>query len=142
MKIRATIKDKLDGQYFSDDISRYIDIFINDDPDIPLQILSTGIFISHDMGWQTRSTGQMYNSLTVHGFMIGFKTGKIVALAVRAKKCAKFSLANKNSVRVIPHTFPVNHGGSSGSMEAKVALDLTSDIHSNSNSSMCCPIVS
>ena len=36
-------------------------------------------------------------------------------------------------MRVIPHTCPVNNIGSSGSMEAKVALDLIIDIHSKSN---------
>ena len=59
MKIRATIKDKLDGQYSSDEISRYIDNFMNDDLDIPLQMLNVGIFVSYDIGWQKRSIGQI-----------------------------------------------------------------------------------
>ena len=59
MEIRATIKDKLDGQYLSDDISRYIDNFMNDDLDIPLQMLNVGIFVSYDIGWQKRSIGQI-----------------------------------------------------------------------------------
>ena len=42
-EIRAMIKDNFDGQYLSDDISKYIDNFMNDDPDIPLQILNIGI---------------------------------------------------------------------------------------------------
>ena len=50
MAIRAMIKDELDGKYSSDDISRYIDNFMNDDPDIPLEILNIFIFISYDMG--------------------------------------------------------------------------------------------
>ena len=65
--------------------------------------------------------------------MIGCKTSKIVALAVRAKKCTKCSLANNKILRVILHTCPVNYVGSSGLIEAKVSLGLTTDIHSNSN---------
>ena len=132
MEIRAEIEAKLKGKYTSVEIEKYIENFINDDPDIPDDILQIGISVSYDMGWSKRSTGRVYDSLSGHGFMIGCSTGKVVAVAVRAKKCSKCSRANSNQTRVKNHICPINHSGSSGSMEATVALDLTTEIYTNS----------
>ena len=50
-------RGKLDGKYSLDDISRYSDNFMNDDPDIPHNIMNISIFVSYDMRQQKRSTG-------------------------------------------------------------------------------------
>ena len=131
-EITAVIKERLGNKYSTADVDKYICNFFNDDPDIPVDILTIGITVSYDMGWQKRSTGRIYDSLSGHGFMIGCSTGKVVDVAVRGKKYNKFTIANKKEVEAKAHYCTVNHNGSSGSMEAIVALDLTTDVHTNS----------
>ena len=91
------------------------------------------IIASYDMGWNQRATGRIYDSLSGHGFLIGCRSGKVIALGVRSKKCAKCTAANKRNTTVQPHFCTVNHEGPSGSMEAKMALDLTVDLHAKFN---------
>ena len=105
---------------------------MNDNSDIPTDILNIEIVISYDMGWQKHSTGRIYNSLSGHGFMIGCITENLVSVGVRAKKCKRCSYSNSKDVRVTPHICPVNHVGSSGSIEEKLALDLTVEMHTQS----------
>ena len=64
--------------------------------------------------------------------MIGCSTDKVVSIAVRGKKCDKCTIANRKNVEAKAHYCTVNHNGSSGSMEAIVALDLTTDVHVHS----------
>ena len=131
-EITSVIKEKLGDKYSTADVDKYISNFFNDEPDIPVDILTIGLTVSYDMGWQKRSAGRIYDSLSGHGFMIGCNTGKVVAVAVRAKKCNKCTIANRKEVESKAHYCPVNHDGSSGSMEAIVALYLTTDVHTNS----------
>ena len=69
-----------------------------------------------------------------HAFMIGCHSGKVVAFAVRAKKCIKCTRAKKKCVIPEAHKCTANHKGSSGSMEAAAAaLELTTDIFDKLN---------
>ena len=77
-EITAVIKERLGNKYSTADVDKYICNFFNDDPDIPVDILTIGITVSYDMGWQKRSTGRIYDSLSRHGFMIGCSKAKLL----------------------------------------------------------------
>ena len=47
-----------------------------------------GLTVSYDMGWQRRSSGNNYSSLSGHGFLIGAHTRRVIACVVFSKKCA------------------------------------------------------
>ena len=132
-EIKAVMKDKLGDKYTSTQTEIYIDNFMNDSIDIPADVLNIGIIVSYDMGWQKRSTGRIYDSISGHGFMIGTMTGKVVAVGVKCKKCTRCTIANKNNTTVRTHNCPVNHIGSSGSMEASMALELITNMSEKSN---------
>ena len=89
------------------------------------------------MGWNKRSTGRVYDSLSGHAFMIGCRSGKVISFGVRAKKCAKCSTAKRRGTTPVPHFCTINHEGSSGSMEANLALSLTIELFDKSNASVC-----
>ena len=45
--------------------------FINEKwEDVPAHILKIGITVLYDMGWSKRSTGKVYDSLSVHAFIM------------------------------------------------------------------------
>ena len=82
------------------------------------------LIVSFDMGWQKRSTGRSYNSLSGQAFLIGTKTGKVIAMLVKAKICCICASAeNKNRVPT-QHDCTSNHEGSSKGMEAEAAVEL------------------
>ena len=54
---------------------------------------SIDIAISYDMGWNKRSTGRVYDSLSLQGFLIGCRTGKMIAMGVIKKV---FDLSSSN----------------------------------------------
>ena len=45
--------------------------------------LPVPIAVSYDMGWQKRAGGRVYDSLSGHGYFIGCRTGKVVAMGVK-----------------------------------------------------------
>ena len=45
------------------------------------------IAVKYDMGWQRRSSGRKYNSLSGVGSMIGNASGKVIGYGVRNKDC-------------------------------------------------------
>ncbi|XP_052218734.1 uncharacterized protein LOC127836272 [Dreissena polymorpha] len=45
------------------------------------------IDVSVDAGWQKRGSGRAFDSLSGHCSMVGTKTGKVLAYAVRSKTC-------------------------------------------------------
>ena len=61
--------------------------FENNEENIPDKIKKIGIAISYDLGWQKRSTGRVYDSISGHGYLIGCRTGKIIGMQVRQIKC-------------------------------------------------------
>ena len=133
-EIAATIHEILKDKYTYNEITQYIHDFNEGNfKDLPEEIVILGLAVSYDMGWQKRSTGRRYDSMSGHGFMIGCRTGLIIGLDVRGKKCAKCHQANKKNLPVRDHKCPINYEGSSGAMESKVALSLTEQIFNNSN---------
>ena len=81
------------------------------------------------MGWQKRSTGKIYDSLSGHAFTIGATTGKVIGFMVKSKSCSKCKTANRLGIEAEEHDCQINFEGSSGAMEAAVALELCIQLH-------------
>ena len=88
MEIDAIIKLALEKEkkYSKEEIEQYIINFNNNLDDVPAVIKKIGITTSYDMGWKKLLTGMIYDSLCRQGYMIGILIGKVVEVAVRAKK--------------------------------------------------------
>ncbi|XP_078329120.1 uncharacterized protein LOC111135496 isoform X1 [Crassostrea virginica] len=78
--------------------------------------------VSYDAGWQTRGSGRNYASLSGHGSMIGASTGKVLAYAVRCKKCKQCD--QDTSKDPSSHDCRKNWTGSSKSMEPDMAVNM------------------
>ena len=89
------------------------------------------------MGWQKRATGKIYDSMSGHGFMIGCRTGNIIGFKVKSKSCTVCSKANFLNIPAEEHGCRINYEGSSGGMEAQVALELCITLHDDSGYSVC-----
>ena len=76
-----------------------------------------------DMGWQRRSSGRSYNSLSGHGVLIGEKTDLVLEFGSRIKNCKQCEVNNKRGV-IKKHDCRMNWGGSSKAMEADLAVEL------------------
>ena len=66
-------------------IKKYILNFNAGSDDVPEEIITLGLAVSYDMGWQKRSTGRRFDSMSGHGFIIGCRSGKIIGLDVKGK---------------------------------------------------------
>ncbi|XP_066596255.1 uncharacterized protein [Prorops nasuta] len=78
------------------------------------------LIASYDAGWQKRGTGRSYNSLSGHGTLIGYYSGKIISYAIRCSSCRKCSLGySKDS-----HDCRQNYQCSAKGMEPNMAIDL------------------
>ena len=64
-----------------------------------------------------------------HVFLIGCRSGTVILFGVCAKKYAKCGRAKRLGINPTPHSCTISHVGSSGSMEAKFALELTKELH-------------
>ena len=85
------------------------------------------------MGWQKRSTGKVYDSLSGYAYKIGCRTGKIIDMCVKCKKCSICASANKYGAEAPEHDCVVNWIGASGAMEAAVALEMASELLTKTN---------
>ena len=84
--------------------------------------------LSYDMGWQRRSTGRRYNSLSGVGAMVGAETNKILNYGIRQKDCRKCTYYKHKKLDVPEHECATNFQGSSRAMEADLAAELIADI--------------
>lgn len=50
---------------------------------------TSSLTVAYDMGWQKRSSGRKYDSLSGVGAVVGNKTKKILAFGVKQKDCRK-----------------------------------------------------
>ena len=125
-EIRATIKYELEkAKYSTEEIDKAINAFFsNDHENIPELIRKVGLTISYDMGWQKRSTGKVYDSMSGHGFIFGVHTGNIIGYRVKSKSCAICNKANFMKQKPPAHDCTINWEGASGGMEAGVALEM------------------
>ena len=125
-EIDATIRDKLGNLGYTEEaVTRAINAWHEKRlEDIPTEILVLGITISFDMGWQKRSTGKVFDSLSGHAYKIGCHTNEIIGLAVKCKKYTKCRKANRLGTVAADHICTINWVGASGAMEAGVALEM------------------
>ena len=96
---------------------------------LPNHLPVIDISISYDMGWQRRSSGRLYDSLSGHAYFIGCRTGKVIMRGVMQKKCSICTSYNKRDLPVPEHTCNINHEGSSGSMESILCRKLLEEVH-------------
>ena len=129
-EIEATIREKLEGKYDKEKIDSAIKAwFVKDEPSIPDELNRVGLGVSYDMGWQKRSTGMVFDSISGHAFMIECRTGEVIRYDVRQTKCKKCEAQNKTGTSPVPHDCMINWEGGSGAIEAATALDLTMAVH-------------
>ena len=133
MEIKASIEHELKGYYSDADIEKYVMNYFNDSGFISDKIKLLPIIASYNMGWNKCPTGIVYDSLSGHAFLVGCRTGMVISFEVLEEKCAKCARAQKLGVNPNAHSCTINHEGSSVSMEAKLALDLTIQLHNEKN---------
>ena len=82
---------------------------------------------SYDMGWNKRSSGHKYDSISGHGFLMGGMNKKILNHRCLSKVCARCSRAIKDNIVVEDHECPRNHDGSSKSMETEAIFQMVTE---------------
>ena len=80
--------------------------------------------VSYDMGWNKRSSGHKYDSVSGHGFVLGGMNKKIINHRCLSKCCKICSLAKKSNQQPTKHECPKNHDGSSKSMETEAIYQM------------------
>ena len=130
-EIEETIREKLnDEKYTNEEIKTATKAYFDkDEENIPDIIKKVGLAVSYDMGWQKRSTGKLYDSLSGHGFIFGCKNGNIIGFRVKSKACSICSNTNSPNIPAEEHDCRVNWDGGSEAMEAKVVLELYITLH-------------
>ena len=91
---------------------------------------------STDMGWQKRSSGRSFSSLSGHALFVSSRTRKPIALEVKATLCRICSSWEKNNDgNPVPpaHRCVANHEGSPGSMEPQAILDMYKHLYDRDN---------
>lgn len=127
-EVNSTIKHKLHGSYTYDEIDIYSLRVRCESRSLPDKIKMIPIVALYYTGWNKRSTGRVYNSLSGNTFLIGCRSGNVIHFDTRAKKCAKCARTKRLVTNTSPHRFTINHERSGRSMEAKLTLDLTKEL--------------
>ena len=76
------------------------------------------------MGWNKRSSGHKYDSISGHGFLMGGLNKKVLNHRSLSKCCTICSKAQKQGVPAKGHECPKNHDGSSKSMETEAIYQM------------------
>jgi hypothetical protein len=121
IKIQRTVEETMDMTY-----EQWLTLVDNDRPRV-------GLVVSFDTGWQKRSIGNIYDSLSGHAVFYGQKTRLVIALTIVSKRCTTCDKAPPES-DVPEHDCPKNHEGSSKSMEPLAAVELLKYVFYNSHS--------
>ena len=95
--------------------------------------LQVGITVSFDIGWNERSSGNRYDSLSGHAMIIGCLSKKIVGAIVSRKMCRVCSSAEEHGEEPSDHVCPKNYDATSNAMETDAALHLYKELYPNSN---------
>ena len=91
---------------------------------------ANGLTVCYDMGWNKRSSGNRYDSISGHGIAFGAHSKKIIAYRAVSKCCSFCSVFKKNNGEnevVEEHDCVKNHWGSSKSMECEAILHIVKD---------------
>ena len=81
----------------------------------------------YDMGWNKRSSGNKYDSISGHGFLLGGNLRKILNYRCMSKSCTKCAIVERMKQEPIEHECPKNHQGSSKSMECEAIYLMVKD---------------
>ena len=81
--------------------------------------------VSYDMGWNKRSSGHKYDSISGHGFVLGGIKKKILNHRCLSKCCRICDRDTEN--QKTPHECPKNHNGSSKSMETEAIFQMVKE---------------
>ena len=84
--------------------------WLKQDENTRQQVLLT---VCYDMGWQKRSSGNKYDSLSGHAFMVGTESRKIISCIVSSKMCATCLDAEIKDITAKDHHCPKSYSGSS-----------------------------
>ena len=80
--------------------------------------------VTHDMGWQKRSSGRRYESSSGHAFVIGGRRKGVIRMVLYSKACRKSDAAENIGEEAEEHECPKNFEVSSKSMEASAILNM------------------
>jgi len=96
--------------------------------ELPTQ--SNGLTTCYDMGWNKRSSGNRYDSISGHGILFGARAKKVIGYRAVPKVCSFCNIMKKrngeNAV-IQKHECVKNHLGSSKSMESEAILHMVRD---------------
>ena len=94
-------------------------------PPAPVTVSTpVSIKVKYDMGWQKRSSGRSYNSLSGVGSMIGDESGKVIGYDVKNKNCRICMHAEHEKRSPRPYECHKNFCGCSKAMEAQLCWEL------------------
>ena len=111
----------------------------------PIEKEEIPLTICYDMGWNKRSSGTRYDSVSGHGVMIGAYTKKVIGYKSMSKECSvcsnflkKMRIKKNDNLpetneepedepKPEAHECTKNHQGSSKSMECEAILDLITE---------------
>jgi len=85
------------------------------------------------MGWQKKSSGRRFDSLSDHAFFIGLVTKKIIGVILFCNSCQKCSKAALRGVTVEEYLCPKKCFGAWKSMEADVVVLLITELFNEYN---------
>jgi len=91
--------------------------------------LNPEIDASIDMGWNTRSSGTRYASLSGFSFLVGCETRLVLLAEVLSKNCATCKQHQDSDGGIPPHDCPRNYEGSSKGMESRAGAILLTRMH-------------
>ena len=80
--------------------------------------------VSFDRGWNERSSGNRYDSLSGHAFMCGCRSNMIVSTIITTKECRLCSYYEIQGQDPPNHDYPRNYTVSSKTIESDTALSL------------------
>eukprot|EP00978_Attheya_sp_CCMP212_P046672 scaffold404577_cov71-Attheya_sp.AAC.1 len=78
-----------------------------------------------DMGWQKRSSGRTYDSLSGHCLAIGGENNEVIGVYVACKHCRACENRKAKGEEKVEHAdCPANYTGSSKGMESEVIVNM------------------
>ncbi len=78
------------------------------------------------MGWNKQSSGNKYDSISGHRFLLGGEDRKILNYRCMSKSCRKCFIAERTKIET-NHECPKNHEGSSKSMECEAIYQMVKE---------------
>ena len=74
------------------------DNIVNSTTSTTAEMRKTLLTVSYDMGWQRRSTGRKYNTLSGFGALVGNNGNKVLSFGVMQKDCRMCTLYTRKGL--------------------------------------------